>query len=157
MKILILGVVASGKTTLAKRMSEENHINYYEMDSIVIDYEKGIRRTNEEQQEEIHKINRQSSWIIEGNLKDNMYDLLKYADIIIYLDTPLNIRKRRLFYRFIKQKLRMEECDYKPTIKTLKKMYKETDEAENDKDKLKSELSKYEQKVIVLKDANQIG
>ena len=29
MKILILGVVASGKTTLAKRMSEENNINYY--------------------------------------------------------------------------------------------------------------------------------
>ena len=38
MKILILGVVASGKTTLAKRMSEENNINYYEIDSIIKDY-----------------------------------------------------------------------------------------------------------------------
>lgn len=157
MKILILGVVASGKTTLAKRMSEENNINYYEIDSIIKDYEKGIRRTDEEQQEEIEKINKQSSWIIEGTLNENMYNLLKMADLVIYLDTPLSVRKRRIFFRFIKQKLKIEECDYKPSIKILKKMYKETNEAEKDKSKLRDELLKYDQKVIVLKDANQMG
>lgn len=157
MKILILGVVASGKTTLAKRMSEENNINYYEIDSIIKDYEKGIRRTDEEQQEEIEKINKQSSWIIEGTLNENMYNLLKMADLVIYLDTPLSVRKRRIFFRFIKQKLKIEECDYKPSIKILKKMYKETNEAEKDKSKFKNELLKYDPKVIVLKDANQMG
>lgn len=157
MKILILGVVASGKTTLAKRMSEENNIDYYEIDSIIKNYEKGIRRTDEEQQEEIAKINKQSSWIIEGTLNENMYNLLKMADIIIYLNTPINVRKRRLFFDFIKQKLKIEECDYKPNIKTLKEIYKQTDEEEKEKDKLKNALLRYEQKVIVLKDANQIG
>ena len=36
-------------------------------------------------------------------------------------------------------------------------MYKETNEAEKDKSKFKNELLKYDQKVIVLKDANQMG
>ena len=43
------------------------------------------------------------------------------------------------------------------SIKILKKMYKETNEAEKDKSKLRDELLKYDQKVIVLKDANQMG
>ena len=86
-----------------------------------------------------------------------MYNLLKMADLVIYLDTPLSVRKRRIFFRFIKQKLKIEECDYKPSIKILKKMYKETNEAEKDKSKLRDELLKYDQKVIVLKDANQMG
>ena len=156
MKILILGVVASGKTTLAKRMSVENNINYYEIDSIIKDYKNGLRRTDEEQQEEIERINSQPSWIIAVNLSDNMYNLLKLADIIIYLDTPLHVRKRRLFYRFIKQKLKIEECDYKPNIKTLREEYKETDEAERYKDRLKNELLRYAQKVFVLRDADQM-
>ena len=79
------------------------------------------------------------------------------ADLVIYLDTPLSVRKRRIFFRFIKQKLKIEECDYKPSIKTLKKTYKETNEAEKNKSKLRDELLKYDQKVIVLKDANQMG
>ena len=140
MKILILGVVASGKTTLAKRMSVENNINYYEIDSIIKDYKNGLRRTDEEQQEEIERINSQPSWIIAGNLSDNMYNLLKLADIIIYLDTPLHVR----------------ECDYKPNIKTLREEYKETDEAERYKDRLKNELIRYDQKVFVLRDADQM-
>ena len=35
MKILIIGIVASGKTTLAKQLSKKLNIQYYEIDSIV--------------------------------------------------------------------------------------------------------------------------
>ncbi|MEK0315948.1 EutP/PduV family microcompartment system protein [Cohnella sp. 56] len=34
-KILIIGIVASGKTTLAKRLSQTIRVPWYELDSIV--------------------------------------------------------------------------------------------------------------------------
>lgn len=37
MKILIIGCVASGKSTLANRLSDKLSISYYEIDSIVHD------------------------------------------------------------------------------------------------------------------------
>lgn len=37
MKILIVGTVGTGKTTLAKRLSSYYNIKYYEIDSIVHD------------------------------------------------------------------------------------------------------------------------
>ena len=58
MKILIIGIVASGKTTLAKRLSRENNVMYYEIDSIVHDDINNRKRTNEEQQRIIKEINK---------------------------------------------------------------------------------------------------
>ena len=37
MKILIVGTVGTGKTTLARKLSKEYNIKYYEIDSIVLD------------------------------------------------------------------------------------------------------------------------
>lgn len=37
MKILVIGIVASGKTTLAKKLSKESNIEHYEIDTIVHD------------------------------------------------------------------------------------------------------------------------
>ena len=99
MKILIIGIVASGKTTLARRLSKENNITNYEIDSIVHDDINKRKRTNEEQQKIIEKINKQENWIIEGTLRKNLYNLLDIADKIIYLDIPLKIRKRRILYK----------------------------------------------------------
>ena len=42
MKILIVGIVASGKTTLAKKLSSQNNIKYFEIDSIVHDDKNNI-------------------------------------------------------------------------------------------------------------------
>lgn len=156
MKILIIGIVASGKTTLAKRLSKENKINYYEIDSIVHDDIKNKKRTDEEQKKIINKINEQANWIIEGTLRKNLYYLLNMADKIIYLDIPLHIRKRRILFRYIKQKLKIEQCNYKPNIKMLKKMYKWTKEFEDTQNDFEKELLVYNKKAIKLKNKNQI-
>ena len=50
MKVLIIGIVASGKTTLARRLSKETNIKNYEIDLIVHDDKNKIKRTNKEQQ-----------------------------------------------------------------------------------------------------------
>ncbi len=58
MKILIFGIVASGKTTLAKHLSQKLNIPYYEGDCIAWGFpnEKRYKRSNEEQKKIIDKI-----------------------------------------------------------------------------------------------------
>ena len=96
MKILIIGIVASGKTTLAKILSKQLNIKYYEIDSIVHDDKNNKVRSHEEQIEIIKTIDNNRDWIIEGTLRKNLHFLLDLADKIIYLDIPLKIRKRRI-------------------------------------------------------------
>lgn len=156
MKILIIGIVASGKTTLAKRLSKESKIQHYEIDLIVHDIINNEKRTNQEQQNIIKNINKNNCWIIEGTLRKNLYNLLNIADKVIYLDIPLNIRKKRIISRFLKQKIGIEKCNYKPTIKMLKNMYRWTNEFENNRKYLEMELLKYKNKLIILKSKKQI-
>ena len=156
MKILIIGIVASGKTTLAKRLSRENNVMYYEIDSIVHDDINNRKRTNEEQQRIIKEINKNNNWIIEGTLRKNLDNLLDMADKIIYLDIPLKIRKKRIFIRYIKQKLGMEKSNYKPSFQMLKNMYKWTDEFESNKDTFEENICKYSDKSDVLRTEKQI-
>ena len=151
MKVLIIGIVASGKTTLARRLSKETNIKNYEIDLIVHDDKNKRKRTNKEQQKIIEKINKQSDWIIEGTLRKNLYNLLELADKIIYLDIPIQVRKRRILLRYIKQKLKIEKSNYRPNKEMLKNMYKWTNEFENNKIELEEEILKYKEKLIDLK------
>ena len=156
MKILIIGIVASGKTTLAKKLSRKTNIEYYEIDSIVHDDKNNLKRSVEEQQKIIEEINDKNNWIIEGTLRKNLYNLLDISDKIIYLDIPLKVRKRRILLRFLKQKLKIEKCNYKPTIKMLKNMYKWTDDFEKGKELFEKEIFKYKNKLVILKNKKQI-
>lgn len=156
MKILIIGSVASGKTTFAKKLSKELNIDYYEIDSIVHDDENNKKRTPNEQRKIIDKINKFDNWIIEGTLRKNLFYLLDYADKIIYLDIPINIRKKRIITRFIKQKLKLEKSNYKPTIKMLKDMFKWTYEFEKEKITFESEIIKHKDILIILNTVEKV-
>ena len=65
MKVLIFGIVASGKTTLAKELSKELNILYFEGDCIAWGFpnEKRYKRSDEEQKNLIGKIDENESWI----------------------------------------------------------------------------------------------
>ncbi len=154
MKILIIGIVASGKTTLAKNLSKQLNIKYYEIDSIVHDDKNNKVRSHEEQIEIIKTIDNNRDWIIEGTLRKNLHFLLDLADKIIYLDIPLKIRKRRILFRFIKQKLKIEKCNYKPDKKMLKNMYKWTNDFEKNKTDFENLIYKYSSKLIVCKNVD---
>ena len=151
MKILIIGSVASGKSTYSKKLSKELNIKRYEIDEIVHDDIKHIKRTLEEQKEIIAEINKNDSWIIVGVLRKNLYFLLDISDEIILMDTSDKVRKFRIVKRYIKQKLRIEKCGYKPSIGMVKDMFKWSSEFEDKKKDLLDTLDKYKDKVKIKK------
>ena len=125
MKILIVGTVGAGKTTLAKKLSKEYKIKYWEIDSIVHnDANNGIKRSFSEQDKLIEEIDKNQNWILEGVLRKNLYYLLEKADRIIYLDVNKNKRNMRILKRFLKQKLKLEKANYKVDLQMLKMMLK---------------------------------
>lgn len=150
MRIYVVGIVASGKTTLSKSLSERLDVPMYELDVIVhpvIDG-KRVKRTPEEQVEYITGL--EGSWLIEGTLRTSCMVLLDLADMIVFVDPPLKLRKRRILTRFIKQQLGIEKCHYKSNLKMLKMMYHWTKDFEEKRDEFESMLSKHSSKLIRL-------
>ena len=91
MKTLIVGGVGSGKTTLAKYLSNYFDIPFFSIDSIVYD-ENNKKRDVLEQNSLANKINRENKeYIIEGVLRENLDFLLNICDQIIFLDYPSNL------------------------------------------------------------------
>lgn len=158
-KIFIIGIVASGKTTLAKQLSKSLNIPWYELDCIVHNDTKEGRkkRSSEEQVEVIKKIDENGSWIFEGTDRDSYHCLYDMAEVIIFLDPPLWKRKLRIFTRFLRQKLGLEKSHYKSDIAMLKMMYKWTKDFEENRSGFEMKLKKYQDKVIEVKDVVNIG
>ncbi|OBZ07615.1 hypothetical protein A8L34_26160 [Bacillus sp. FJAT-27264] len=158
-KVLIIGIVASGKTTLAKRLSEEINIPWYELDSIVHHQTavERIKRTADQQLEVIMDIDKDGHWIFEGTDRESYQCLYEMADTIIFLDTPLWKRKVRIFIRFLKQNLGIEKCHYKPDLTMLKMMYKWTRDFERNRDSFEAKLHLFQNKVIRIYDNKNLN
>lgn len=98
----------------------------------------------------INEIDKSGSWIIEGVYRESQKCLFELADKIIFLDTPLYIRKFKIIKRFVKQKLKLEECHYISDLKMLKLMFKWTNDFERNRDKYMELLETYREKVTIL-------
>jgi len=154
----IVGIVASGKTTLARRLSERLNIPWYELDRIVYHRIGNARykRTPEEQYEVIQEIDRQGAWIFEGTDRSSYRFLFEMADTVIFLDTPLWKRKIRIVTRFLKQNLGLEPCDYKPNLHMLKMMFKWTRDFEAGREAFEARLRLCQDKLIRLYDSDEL-
>ena len=153
MKILIIGTVGTGKTTLAKKLSKQYNIEYYEIDSIVHDDNNGgIKRTFKQQDEIIKEIDKNNNWIIEGVLRENLFYLLDLSDKIILLDVNRRKRNIRILIRYIKQKLGLEQANYVPSLNMLlKNMYKWSEKYDKNKHEIMQTLDKYKDKIEIIK------
>lgn len=151
-RIFIVGIVASGKTTLAKRLSKETNVPCFELDSIVhVKTESGrYKRTPEEQVKEIKRIDSLGDWIMEGTPRQSYHCLFEMADKIIFLDPPLWLRKYRILTRFVKQQLHIESCHYKSDLHMLKMMYKWTSDFEDNRQQFVEMLNEYKYKLTVI-------
>ena len=86
---------------------------------------------------------------MEGCYRESQKILFDLADRVIFLDPPLHVRKRRIFTRYVKQKLGLEACHYKPDRKMLRCMYQWTREFEE-------ERGYYEDKLVRVKSKRQL-
>ena len=159
MKIHIIGCSGTGKTYLAKKLSNKYNLPRYDLDNIYWDNssEKYETKTEFEKRDKLlQKILEKDSWIIEGIYYKWLEQSFKNADIIYILDLPKYIYKFRIIKRFIKRKLKLE-AGKKETLKSLLDLLKWTDEFQNeDMKEIIKILEKYIEKVHFIKDKKEI-
>lgn len=162
MKIYIVGSVASGKTTLAKKLSNKLGIKGTNLDGIVHIKDKtnkewgNIRRTDEEINLLFKTIIMKPQWVIEDSGRKMFSEGMEAADIIIHLKPRIFVRKIRVMTRFFKQKLGLEDSLYTPSIHMLKFMFKALNNYETGKDDLEARLNQYTNKVVILSSGKEI-
>ena len=154
-KIYIVGPVGSGKSTLARKISREFGHTCCEMDSVIYEpyaaSSSGNRKRAEADRDAlIGEILSAPSWVMEDAGRPTFEYLWEAADAIIFLDFPVSVRKRRIVLRWIKQRLGLERCGYKPDWVMLKLMFKWTQNFEDGIDTLKARLVRFGDKVIRL-------
>lgn len=162
MRIYIVGSVASGKTTLAKKLSNKLGIKCTHLDGIVHIKDKtnekwgNIRRTDDEINRLFKSTVMKSNWIIEDAGRKMFSEGMEAADMIVHLKPSIFVRRMRVITRFLKQKLGVEECLYTPSIHMLKFMFKALNNYETGEDDLEVRLNQYTNKVVILSDGKEI-
>ena len=105
MKIHIIGCSGTGKTYLAKKLSNKYNIPHYDLDNIYWDNSSekyGVKTEIEKRNKSLQNILEKDDWIIEGIYYKWLEQSFKNADIIYILDLPKYIYKFRIIKRFIK-------------------------------------------------------
>lgn len=155
MKIFIMGIVASGKTTYAKGLSHQLNRPFVELDSVVYHTVDGVRikRSPDEQVLVIQEMDAAGDWIAEGVYRPSYHILLDMADVVIWLDPPLWKRKVRILSRHIKQVMGIEKCAYKPDIEMLLNMYTWTKAFEGRRGELNEILQPHLHKLLIVQNS----
>ncbi len=158
----IVGSVASGKTTLAKKISNKLGIQCTHLDDIVHIKDKtnrewgNIRRADDEISQLFKDIINKPQWIIEDAGRKCFGEGMENADIVVYLKPSVWIRKQRIITRHFKQKLGLEDCLYTPNLRMLKFMFKAIENYESGKDDLEFRLNQFNHKTTILRKDSEI-
>lgn len=125
MKIYIVGSVGSGKTTLARKVAAQLHLPHFETDNFVWNHQPtgDIRNEIDVRNQLFINAVKQEKWVIEGVHIDWTDEALLVADQIVFLDIPVNKRTWRIIRRYIRQILKIEKGNYKPTFTIFRKMF----------------------------------
>ena len=129
MKIHIIGCSGSGKTYLAKALSEKYNVPHFDLDNIQWDNNAdgyGVKMPVEKRTELLNNILENESWIIEGVYYAWVGKCFEDADKIYVLDIPKRVYTYRIIKRAIKRKLGIEEGK-KETLKSVYNLLKWTD------------------------------
>ena len=159
MKIHIIGCSGSGKTYLAKVLSQKYNIPHFDLDDIQWDNQAkgyGVKRSVAERNVLLQEILAHDEWIIEGVYYSWVQQSFEEVDKIYVLDMPGYLYKSRIIIRSIKRKLGIESAK-KETWKSVYNLIKWTDTFQNKNLlEIKEILKKYDQKVIWISSKKEI-
>ena len=160
MKIHIIGCSGSGKTYLAKALSDKYSIPHFDLDDIQWDNTSdsyGVKMPVEKRNALLNKILSNDAWIIEGVYYSWVEQSFEDADRIFVLDMPEYIYKCRIIRRSLKRKMGIEKGK-KETFKSVINLLKWTDTFKNKNLKeIKNQLDKYGEKVVWLYNKNDVN
>ncbi|GKX29474.1 hypothetical protein SH1V18_19540 [Vallitalea longa] len=97
-------------------------------------------------------INKQQ-WIIEDAGRKSFREGMEKAEVIINLQPSILIRKKRIITRYIKQKIGLEDCLYRPSLRMLKFMFRALYDYETGRNDLDLRLNQYRDKTITLRNS----
>lgn len=145
MKLDIIGSVASGKSTLAREISEKYGIPFYEKDNVVWERTAaGDKKRSPEERDRIFKeIIESENWIVEGSPRKCLQESFSYSDYIILLDINTCTRLSWVFRRWIRQRTGKEKYNSRPTLKFLCYNIKWVFEFNSERKKIIELLSQY--------------
>ena len=108
-KIYILGTVGSGKTYLAKKLSEILKIEHYDLDDIFWTTKFNKKRNEKERNILFKEICNKKKWIIEGVYSTWIECGIKKSNLVILV----NPKTPALLYRIIKRYIKREKSKIK--------------------------------------------
>lgn len=155
-KIFIIGGPGSGKTYLAKKLSEKLKIKHYDLDNIFWKRKYDIKRDEKEKIRLINKILKTKKGIIEGVYTSEwIRKLYKKTDLVILLD----IKLPRLIFRILKRLFKDKENkrNLKGTLGLIKfaKRYR-SKKFDKGHQKHLELINKHKPNIIILKNKRQI-
>lgn len=106
MKMHIIGIAGSGKTTLARGIGAAFDAPVFDLDDVVYD-RPGREGSRSEVVTRIDEIRGMAQWVTEGAYRDDwLVPCLNGADMIVWLDPPIAVCLRRLILRHVRAELR---------------------------------------------------
>lgn len=159
MKIRIIGCSGSGKTYLAKRLSEKYNIPNFDLDDIQWDNSQnsyGVKMPIEKRNQMLNDILQQPDWIIDGVYYAWVQKSFEDADVIYVLDIPKWLYRFRIIKRFIKRRVGLEKGK-KETLKSVCDLLKWTNTFQNtNKKEIIRILEPHKEKVVYIKKKEEI-
>lgn len=102
-RIYIIGGPGSGKSTLARKIGTALGMPIYDLDTIAFEGKDFHERPLEARQADVRRIAVQPSWVAEGIFLGWIDELLRAADVIIWLDyLSWRVAAWRIIVRFVR-------------------------------------------------------
>lgn len=119
-RIHILGTPGSGKTFLAKKLSNTLRIKHYDLDDIFWKRKYNEKRKENERNKLLDKICKGKRWIIEGAYSSWVEKSIKGSDLVIWIDMPFHTLMWRIFGRYFKRRKQKRQENWKDILALAK-------------------------------------
>ncbi|MGI6254063.1 MAG: hypothetical protein ACOYJZ_00385 [Acutalibacter sp.] len=161
MKLYIVGPVGSGKTTLARQISQVTGVPRFHLDQVAHQRDPaakiGNRKRSEAQRDAIFRsILARKDYILEDTGRVCFDQGLEEAEQILLLEPPTALRLGRVLRRWIRQNLGLEACAYHPTWRMLRDMFRWTRAYDTGEDGVRARAEQFPHKLTVVRSKGEL-